>query len=229
MKTNDQKDRDLFLSKLDDYLNRGLDQMALSLTVERLNRFPFDTDVKMAYCNILIKMGNNDEANKLIQELEGTFLRLSKIYAHMGDIHVSKGLQQEAITCYGKFLSLDPKSSIANDINEKINALAYGHEMTDDEISEDHPNDISQIAPHFRTLTMAELYIRQGHFDMAGDILKEILKKDSGNKIAMDMLQQITTKGNNKTPISKNLNISMVIAELEKWVRNINKITTLAT
>ena len=229
MRNNDQKERAFFLSSLDDYLERGLDQMALSQTVERLNRFPFDADLKMAYCNILMKMGKNDEAYALIQELEDTFLKLSRIYAHLGDIHRGKGLHQDAISFYRKFLSLNPNSNITDEIREKMNVLLNSFNMEAEEVTEDNSYDIHQIAPHFRTLTMADLYIRQGHLDTAADILKEILTNEPDNKIAAERLQQITGSLNKEGGNNRGKNVDMVITELEKWIKNISRIKNYAT
>lgn len=224
MKSNDQKERASFLSSLDNYLERGLDQMALSQTVERLNRFPFDADLKIAYCDILMKMGKNDEAFELIHELENTFLKMSRIYAHLGDIHREKGLHQEAISFYRKFLFLNPNSNITDEIREKMNVLLNSSNMEAEEVTEDNSHNIHQIAPHFRTLTMADLYIRQGHLDTAADILKEILTNEPGNKNAAERLQQITGSLKNEVSENRGNNIDMVIAELEKWMKNISRI-----
>jgi tetratricopeptide (TPR) repeat protein len=229
LKNTDQSERASFLSSLDQYRERGLDQMALSQTVERLNRFPFDTELKMVYCDILMKMGRKDEAYRLIQELEDTFLKLSKIYAHLGDIHKDRGLSQKAFSFYEKFLSLNPDSKITDEICEKMNDLRNREDIETVDDGADENYDINELAPHFRTLTMAELYIRQGHLDAATDILKEILKDDPGNAVAADRLREITNGNHDDSADMKSRKGSVAITKLEKWMKKIRRVKNYAT
>jgi tetratricopeptide (TPR) repeat protein len=229
LKKLDQEERAFFLSSLDNYLARGLDQMALSQTIERLNRFPFDAELKMAYCNILMKTGREDEASELIGELENTLLNLSRIYAHLGDIHREKGMHREAVKFYRKFLALNPGSDMADNIHEKVNTLLAGLKINHEEVEEDEGQDTEPIAPHFRTLTMADLYIRQGHLDTAADILKEILKNDPDNELAAERLREMTRGLNNGLVDDRSRRAARIISELEKWMKKLGRAKTYGT
>ncbi|MBN1662621.1 MAG: hypothetical protein JW943_03365 [Deltaproteobacteria bacterium] len=230
MRESDQKERASFLSNLDRYLERGLDQMALSQTVERLNRFPFDAELKIVYCNILMKMGKTDEAYELIRELEDTLLKLSGIYVHIGDIHAGKGSHQSAASFYKKFLFLNPDSPLSQEIERKMEALLRNRKTEEAKIAagKDAGEDTAPVTPHFRTITMADLYIRQGHIDAAADILKEILKNDPGNDSAVQRLREITGGANPEMGHQKNVKATKIIAELEKWTKNVRRMKTHA-
>jgi predicted Zn-dependent protease len=49
----------------------------------------------------------------------------------------------------------------------------------------------AQISSDLYTLTLAELYIRQDHYDMAREVLEAILQKEPGNQKAATMIQEI--------------------------------------
>lgn len=202
--------------------------MALSQTIERLNRFPFDIDLKMTYCDILMKMERHDDAAVIIDELEDTFLKLSKIYAHMGDIQMGREQYQEAVLSYKKFLYLNPKSGKAAKIRQILHSFHNNSKTEAKENGDEESQNINQVAPHFRTLTMAELYIRQGHPDMAAEILKEILRNEPDNQTAADRLHQITNPPINATGSQDKQKTMRFIAELEKWIKNINRVRNYA-
>jgi len=65
------------------------------------------------------------------------------------------------------------------------------------------------------TLTMAEMYLQQGHHEMARDVLNRILANDPENIEAREKLKQIESLNDNKwTP---------VIDELNRWLENLRR------
>jgi len=82
-----------------------------------------------------------------------------------------------------------------------------------------------------RTVTMAELYIKQGHRDLAVEILEEIIIKDPTHERALAMLKEI--RGGDVQPekgaqLEKGAQPDAVIRELNRWLRKIDRIRDYA-
>ena len=92
-------------------------------------------------------------------------------------------------------------------------------------MGEEGYDNIGYIAPDFHTMTLAELYIRQGHLEIAADILEKILKRDAGNQKAAEKLHDVRAMLSDRTGngYSRGRH-SEVIKELTRWLKNIEKI-----
>ena len=109
-------------------------------------------------------------------------------------------------------------------MTEKVSALAATMDDASAEIDADAYNNAARVAPDFYTTTLAELYIRQGHLDMALDVLGEILKREPENRMAADRLNDVMAMKHDgireKTSLLMEQN-EVVIRELTKWLENI--------
>jgi hypothetical protein len=78
------------------------------------------------------------------------------------------------------------------------------------------------VSPDLYTITLAELYIKQGHLEMAREVSKEILRSDPGDIRAVEMLKDVETtlKGRNSRALSEGKRI-LVIDELNRWLENL--------
>ena len=78
------------------------------------------------------------------------------------------------------------------------------------------PEEQPDVPPHdFDTVTLADLYLQQGHRDMAQDILNRILAKDPEHAEARERLRQMAaTAGTRRGP---------VITELNNWLKNLQR------
>ena len=63
------------------------------------------------------------EAREIFGELESIILDLSRIYVSMGNICQKKGFSQEAISCYQRFITLNPNSPLTKEVSEKLNTI----------------------------------------------------------------------------------------------------------
>lgn len=209
-------ERKIFLSKADLFLEQGLYQSALDLAELRSDRFPEDIDAKIIKCRALIKMGIFDKAKELLDEMEDTIHSLSKMFECIGNIFQKTGLLKESATFYPNFMLTSPNKS---------NGLTTKPDVVSDDINRD-----LQIGANFYTLTLAELYIKQSHFETALNILKEIIKNDPKNQKAAERLKDIEQKLNGKQE-NKILCLqgqARLIDELTKWLKNINRIRSYA-
>jgi tetratricopeptide (TPR) repeat protein len=169
-------------------------------------------------------MGNLEKVGDLLNDLEAKVLELSRIYHRVGDLCLDAGLTKEAMKFYRKFISLNPAVSSAKEVYKKVNALAATMGDASAEIDADAYNNADRVAPDFYTTTLAELYIRQGHLDMALDVLGEILKREPENRMAADRLNDVMAMKHDgireKTSLLMEQN-EVVIRELTKWLENI--------
>ena len=82
----------------------------------------------------------------------------------------------------------------------------------------------------FCTTTLAELYIRQGHFDMAINVLREILKREPENRLVADRLNDVMAMQHDRTGEKASLQIDeALIKELTRWLENVGRLRSHAS
>ncbi|MBE9546454.1 MAG: tetratricopeptide repeat protein, partial [Proteobacteria bacterium] len=176
--------REEFLSRAEAYLEQGLCDEATALARERLERFPGDVDARVIIGSSLARAGKMEEALEILKGVEDDILNWSRAFEYLGDIYRDKGLTEKATEDYQKFISLNVASPVAEDVSAKLDSL-----ITD--TVPDEEGGIEDVSPAFHTITLAELYMKQGHSEMAREVLNEILKADAGNIKAVEMLKDI--------------------------------------
>ncbi|MHB8910597.1 MAG: tetratricopeptide repeat protein [Syntrophales bacterium] len=217
MGDNDLQERDAFLQEVEAFLNRGDDATALAVAESRLKRIPGDMDARIAVCRVWIRQGRLDEATAILQEMEGTLANLSQVYASMGHVCLNEGLEQSAAAYYRKFLSLNPDSPLAPEISGKLAAITAPQETG----ARQDEEDAAQVPSDFQTVTLAELYIRQGHLRPAAEVLEAIIRKDPGQERAAELLREVwemifREESRKESP--------EVVAELSRWLDNIDRL-----
>ncbi len=218
MHDNDLQGKAASLSTAQAYLDQGLYKEVIDLAESWLKRHPMDTDANIVYCHALMKTGKLDRVEEVLQGVENTILRLSQIYAFMGDICLEGGLTGEAIRFYQKFISINPETTDAKSLSEKLRALAPMSDEPTDGMEAEQEDHIGHVASDFYTVTLAELYIRQGYLQMAADVLTEILKNEPGNPAAMERLKDVNMILRDKKRKEE------MVRELTRWLNNIDRI-----
>jgi tetratricopeptide (TPR) repeat protein len=216
--TTDQSRR-TFLEKTEAFLEKGDFPAALDLAALRLQGLPGDPDARIAICRVRVLQGRLDEAGEMLHETEDLIASLSQIYRSMGDIFLEKGMPESAQTYYRRFISLNPDTPAALEIAERLENIAEPRE-TDDQ-AESEEAEASRIPEDFQTVTLAELYIRQGHLQMAKEVLEAILLKDPRQERAAERLREVTERLCGEGSAAK---AAPVIAELSRWLDNIGRL-----
>jgi len=208
------------------YLNQGSYHLAIDLAQERLEMYPGDVEARVILGYAWFKLGELDRALNILQGLEEDFQRWSYVFRYMGDIYQKKGLLAEARKSYNQFRMLNPEESLALKLSEGVTLPgrdAAAAQRREDETSPEE-TDISRVSPEFRTLTLADLCIEQGHFDQARNILEEILSKDPGNEKVRQKL------GSLKNLLSARMESRQpeedrgeVVRELNRWLQNLER------
>jgi tetratricopeptide (TPR) repeat protein len=218
MINNDIREKAEFLSVTQAYLDQNLFKQAHDLASSWLQQHPMDIDANIFVCKALVKMGKLDKLEEILESVNDAILQFSRIYAAMGDICLEGGLTREAVRFYQKFVSINPESVVT----QKISAKLQGLTLTPDELlgrTEEKDNEsIGHVASDFYTVTLADLYISQGHLQMAKDVLHKILQNDPGTPMISERLNDLETMMNNKKLKG------VVIEELTRWLQNIGRI-----
>jgi hypothetical protein len=217
-----EEDRTNFLGEAEKMLQQNRLQEAFNLAGERLRSLPADADAHVVAGSALIGMGRVDEARDILREVENIISGLSLIYDRMGDIYRKKGFHQDAAICYEKFIALNPSAEDAREVIEKMILLEQ----------EDHPVDESGIIydenipePELFTVTLAELYIKQGHLQVAEKILEEISRREPQNSQAAEKLDTIRKSLAPESSTSEGSSeADNIIKTLSSWLKNIDRL-----
>ncbi len=211
-------DRATFLARVEECLEKSDLPAALALAEERLSLFPGDVDATITICHAWIRLGRLGEAMAALAEAEDKIARLGGIYISLGDICHNAGLLQESLRYYRRFVAIDPHSPQVDRVRQKISLLtgtqaSQGAEEAD--IVEE------ELAPDFYTLSMADLYISQGHLDMAERLLEVIVTKDGMREAGLEKLNELKNKRRVKmiSDLAQKKR-QRVVDELSRWLDN---------
>lgn len=219
--------RDLFLDQARARLDQGQSRLALEMAEARLRRLPGDIDARTILCQALIQMGRIDEARAILREVEDILLGLARLYAVMGDFSLKRDAREEALTYYRKFLALNVSDGpLVREVSEKVRILQPDRAEADGP-DEEPPLEVEDIDPGFQTLTLAELYIRQGHLEMGADVLKKILEREPGNEKVRERYREVQAAiARALHPERRN---ARAIATLSGWLATLEGMRTHAT
>ncbi len=223
----DQKEKELFLAKAQAFLDNDLYQEAEELAESRLSNQPKDIDAKVILCQAWMRTGRIHKVKAMLRDVEEVITDLSRLYLVMGDMCRKGGLTQEAIRFYRRFLTLNPDSGWAKEVWEKLNTLegVQDQQPFRDGVEDgEGKSEEAQISSDLYTLTLAELYIRQDHYDMAREVLEAILQKEPGNQKAVTMIRELDQLLNDR--IEKDLareRKKHLANELTRWLQKLTR------
>jgi thioredoxin-like negative regulator of GroEL len=189
MNEHDLQERKAFLEATEAFLQKSDYLTVLSLAESRLKQMPGDMDARIVICRVWIEQEKFEEAEEMLREMGDILASLSQIYTHMGDIYLKKGMPESAQTFYRMFVSLNPDTPMAQEISERLKGVPR-QQATDDGAIADK-EEAAQVPDGLQTVTLAELYIRQGHLQMAEEILAAILNKGPHHPKAAEMLREV--------------------------------------
>jgi tetratricopeptide (TPR) repeat protein len=217
-----EKDRSNFLYEAEKLLEQNKLMEAFNLAGERLRSFPADADAHLIAGNALLGMGKVDEARDVLREVGEIISRLALVYDRMGDIYRKKGFHQAAAVCYEKFISLHPGDEEARNVIGKM-ILLEQEDQPVPEVGMIYDENIPD--PELFTVTLAELYIKQGHLQVAADILKEIIWREPQNSQAVAKLESLKAALDPKSSANaKFVETDNLIKTLSAWLKNIDRL-----
>ena len=212
-----EQERKAFLAQLEGCLDRNEPQAALDLARERLRLSPGDPDARVGICRALIRLGRIGEAGEVLEEVEEIIANLSQIYACMGDVCIKKGMEDSAEEFYRRSMILNPGTHWARDILEKLKGVEEPRGTDEGRKTEEDAG----IPADFRTATLAELFIRQGHLRPAEELLEKIIGQEPQNEKAAGLLQEVRSRMRAGASEERHAGI---ITELSRWLDNIGRV-----
>ncbi len=226
---NDQfeEGRLFFVRQMENLLRQGKPTEALLKAEARLAEFPLDTDALSLIHLTLLEMGKIEESLEILQRVEKEIGRLAVVYLRAADAYRDNGWNREAVLLYQKFLSLSPSAACSREVADKLAALQEADVLTG---NVDQAEGEAMPRPEFYTITLADLYIRQGHLKMAADVLAEIIKKDPANIRAREKLEAINLSPAIKAGADVTASSAdAIIKTLSCWLENIGRLKKNAT
>ena len=82
------------------------------------------------------------------------------------------------------------------------------------------------VEPLITTVTLAELYLRQGHLRLAERVLEKILRQEPRNEKATELLREVRDRLQPEGSVQRQ---AAVKAELSRWLDNIARMRGHAT
>jgi tetratricopeptide (TPR) repeat protein len=215
-----------FQVTVEDLFVRGDHEAILALAEERLAQWPDDPLARLAQCRVWIQQGRLEEAQSLLKDLEPLLVDLGRIYAALGDRFLKKGREEEARAYYRKTMFLSPDTPLPADSlpspGEEAPKAAAPDEPPGESAEGEEPEGEAgpEVPADFQTVTLAELYIRQGHLAQAEEVLEAILRKDPWQARAAEKLREVRAQlGGDREPGGQ----AAVIAELSRWLAKLER------
>jgi tetratricopeptide (TPR) repeat protein len=186
---NEVVDRKEFIARAEACLEQD-PARAVDLALERLRIYPDDMDAKIILGIGWYRKGEMEPALEVLRGIAEDVIRWSPVFSILSELSRDRGLDDVADQAARIYMSLNPESpeAIAN-LEDRLRreSRSYpeaGNEKPDEEIGLPRAAD-------FKTLTLADLYARQGYRELAEALLKEILATDPENRDALERLQKL--------------------------------------
>jgi tetratricopeptide (TPR) repeat protein len=163
---------------------------AVDLALECLRIYPDDVEAKIILGIGWYRKGDKAPALDVLKGVLDDVIRWSPAFSILSELCRERGLDEEAERATRIYMSMNPESPEAiADLEDRLRreSLAYpetGAEKSDEEIGLPRGAD-------FKTLTLADLYARQGYRELAEALLKEILATDPQNQDALERLRKL--------------------------------------
>lgn len=203
---------------------------AVKMAEVRLAAAPGDVEATIILCQGLLRLGKLDRLHELLTEVDKTIGRLSQVYQQLGTLCGKSGLNAESLNFFHKYHAL--VAALSPEGNWRL-PEATGNLADEEGESAEAEGEIS---PEFYTTTLAELYIQQGHYAMAKEVLEVILAKEPSNEQASrklaDLAKLMTV---DDIPMVSALTDadalavnSTILAELERWLTQVSRLRSPA-
>ncbi len=177
-------DRKDFISDAMAEIGRGYYSEAIAIADARLKLFPVDMDAYIMKAFCLAKMGNPSEAEEIAEGWSLIVRDQSKVFEAVGDAYGSMGKGDEAMRAYGRFIEINSGSPAADRVSKKVSLIKDSETGVD----EDGP---ARELDNFNTITLARLYVKQGHFRMAGEIMDKVVEANPDNHEAREYARYV--------------------------------------
>src|ERR1035438_2945116 len=186
----------VFAPLADAYRKQGNLEEAYNICKKGLEKHPNYTSARVVLGRIYQAQGKKEQAATEFRKVLETDPENLMAHSLLGAIFVESGDHQSAIEEYQKILTLNP------DDDETQEALKQAIEKAAGEQKAPKQNPKETIAPEKKavtkettaTLTIADLYLKQGHFDKAIEVFQELLANDPQNLMLRQKLGEVVER-----------------------------------
>lgn len=199
-----------FLERIEKQLRGGLYQQALSSAREMLALIPGDVDLRIIIGRALVGLGEINEASTILEDIEADILRWKSM------------LEKTKVSCSsGTPAKMQASANAFQNRYEESLRVADREEIDSESAPQlDEIPGAPNLLTEFKTVTMAELYIQQGHFDLAREVLDGILDREPADTSARLKLKRLDLIQAARYSLSEEKRL-FVLHELEGWLSRI--------
>ena len=236
------QERNAFLAGVEENFQRDDFETILMTAGLRLKRMPGDLDARLAICRARIEQGTLGEAGDLLSEVERILAGLDRVCALLRELGKQAGLTDETRALFEKFGLAAPAGAAMETPADSRTRLprqeteaapeAWAEAAVSAEAETTRQGDLpagveaSEAPEDFLTVTLAELYIRQGHLRQAESVLEKIVRREPQNDRAAGLLRDVRGRLQPATASPKD---AAVAAELSRWLDNVGRLRGHAT
>ena len=235
------QERNAFLAGVEENFQRGDFETILMTAGLRLKRMPGDLDARLAICRARIEQGALGEVGDLLSEVERILTGLDMVCALLRELGKQAGLTDETRALFEKFGLAAPAGAAMETPADSRNrlprqetqaapvraeAVAAAEAETPRQGDLPAGGEASEAPEDFLTVTLAELYIRQGHLRQAESVLEKIVRREPQNDRAAGLLRDVRGRLQPATASPKD---AAVAAELSRWLDNVGRLRGHAT
>jgi len=204
---------------------------AVEMAETWLARVPEDVEAKIILSQGLLRLGKLDRLRDLLGEVDEKIGRLSLVYLRLGELCRKSGLNTEADNFLGKYNTL---SAVLSPDEKQLFTDAPFEGGGDEEAGREEAGD---IYPEFYTVTLADLYVRQGHLTLARNVLETILTKEPGNEQASMKLTELVKLLTVPEAVPESTTVhpalaganAAIVSELEGWLTQVARMRSPAS
>lgn len=181
----------------DAYRKQGNLQEALSVCKKGLEKHPSNTSARVVLGRIFKEQGKVEDAASEFRKVLEVDPENLMAHSSLGSIFMDKNDYQAAIEEYQKILTLNPDDEeTQSSLKQAIERAAGDHKSEKTRKKEPAAGAEKRSPPKetTATLTIAELYLKQGHFDKTIEVYQELLADDPQNLMLRQKLAEVVDR-----------------------------------
>jgi tetratricopeptide (TPR) repeat protein len=195
-KLEENPDSLVFAPLADAYRKQSSLDEALNICRKGLEKHPNYTSARVVLGRIYQEQEKIEQAVAEFKKVLETDPENLMAHSLLGEIYVSRGDHQAAIEEYQKILTLNPDDEETQDALKQAIEKAAGEQKQNKLPKKEMVNSEKRSPPKESTasLTIAELYLKQGHFDKAIEVFQELFANDPQNLMLRQKLAEVVDR-----------------------------------
>jgi len=210
-KMEEENKRAEFVALAKSCISRGDWDRLERLARERLSLYPNDREALFALAQAFLGRNDYEKAGESLCDFSSAESRITAVYRKLGDLYLSRKEWEKALYYYERCLLLLPASQVAKLLGELVARLVEEVEVEP---------ATGEIPADFQTMSLADLYVKQGHLREALEVLQSMMEKDPTNEKIRDRIEGVKALLGVGEDEEREKSI---VAELDRWLKNIYK------